>query len=76
MITPRVYTTYQTPAAPKTQATSSGRCGLLTGLRAPQGHMLPIGYFSPAYRNTFISPFLPAATGDDMGIGAKVMPGR
>jgi hypothetical protein len=38
--------------------------------------MLPIGDFSPAYRQTCISPFLPAATDDDMGIGAKVMLGR
>jgi hypothetical protein len=38
--------------------------------------MLPIGYFSPVYRQTCISPFLPAATDDEMGIGANVMPGR
>ena len=38
--------------------------------------MLPIGYFSPAYRQNLHFTILPAATDDDMGIGAKVMPGR
>jgi hypothetical protein len=38
--------------------------------------MLPIGYFSPAYRQNLHFTILPAATDDDMGIGAKVMPVR
>jgi hypothetical protein len=63
--------TYQTPAAPKTQATSSGRCGLLTSLRAPQDHMLPIGDSSPRLSPKPAFHHFPAATDDDMDAGAK-----